>query len=354
MCQKLRYQFKEGYKLNKQARHITLFMPDLQNIIQSSNTRKFDNLELMLSRGIMEDCVDLPYYTQIAEQLGVVIEGDSFPMAAFELYGEAQSDDKHWVAIASPGLLVPNRSHLTMAQADHFNISEEDAKTFCEEMNIHFQEDELRFIFLNPGRWYCYANKPFTTSIHSPQEIVGQNIITHVPHGEHKMGWQRLFNEAQMLLHHSPTNQKRISEGMPEINHIWFWGGGTLPCGFQSKITNVISNDKCVKNMAKLGGVLASPYNEQQLSNIANLNDSVLMVLTIETLGLSDLTELDTTLFSSLIQALNKKQTDELHVIFEQGKKLVVTRKMLRQFWKRKKGLGHFFPLANDNYSFQD
>ncbi len=325
-------------------------MPDLQKIIQQNDTSKLNNLELMLSRGTMEDCVDLPCYSQIAEQLGLIIEGDSFPMAAIELYAEKLSDDKRWVAIASPGLLVPNRDHLSMLQADHFDISEEDAKSFCKEMNIHFKDDGLQFIFTDANRWYCYSDNPFTTSINSPQDIVGQNIITYVPHGENKMGWQNIFNETQMLLHHSATNQKRMSEGKPEINNIWFWGGGTLPSTFQSKMTNVITNDKCVKNMANLGGVLASPYNEQLISNIGNLNNSVLIVLNIESLGLSDLAELDSTLFSSLIKILNKKQADELHLYYGQEKKLVLTRKMLKQFWKRKKALNHFFPLANDDY----
>jgi len=320
-------------------------MPDLQNLIQQNNMSKLDNLELMLSRGVIEDCVGLSYHSRIAEQLGLVIEGDSFPMAAIELYGEKQSNDKRWVAIASPGLLAPNRDHLSMVQADHFDITEEEAKSFCEEMNTHFQEDGLTFIFVNPNRWYCYSDKSFTTPVNSPQDIVGQNIIDYVPHGENKMGWQQFFNEAQMLLHHSPTNQKRMSEGKPEINHIWFWGGGVLPNSYQAKLTHVICNDDCVKNIAKLGGVLASTYSEMQ---IPKLHDSTLIYLNIEKLGLTDLLTLDNSLFASLIAVINKKQADEIHLYYGQEKKLILTRKMLKQFWKRKKNLDHFFPQVDD------
>ena len=37
------------------------------------------------------------------------------------------------------------------------------------------------------------------------------------------------MNEAQMILHTHPVNAEREARGMPAVNSVWLWGGGTLP-----------------------------------------------------------------------------------------------------------------------------
>jgi len=322
---------------------VTLYLPGFIDAVRQQQSHKLANIECLFSRGaILENEEQFSPYKNIAKQLGMSLNNEQFPHAAIKHATEKNSDDHRWMTFASPILLLPNREHLAMVKANHFSLTEVEAESFCHELNLHFEEDELHFTYQTAEQWYCTAEKPFETAKISPETIIGENIYPHIPHGENKMSWQAVFNEVQMLLHHSPTNKKRIDAGKPEINSLWFWGAGQLPDNYQAQITSVITDDICVKSMAKLGSVLASPYNKQFSSNIKS-NAQNIIYLSNDFFSLMDLSKIDETLFLQLRNFLKSKIIDELVFYFSEEKKLVVTAKNIKRFWKRNRKFNTLF-----------
>ena len=63
----------------------------------------------------------------------------------------------------------------------------------------------------------------------SPDEVLGDDLFSHLPEGEGGRRWRALMTEAQVLLHNHSWNQQRAAQGQQPINSLWFWGGGVMP-----------------------------------------------------------------------------------------------------------------------------
>lgn len=81
-----------------------------------------------------------------------------------------------------------------------------------------------------PSRWQLRlaAGTPLP-AFAAPEAVLGQSLLAHLPQGADGRRWRALFNELQILLHQHPHNRARIAAGLPPINALWLWGGGTLP-----------------------------------------------------------------------------------------------------------------------------
>ena len=274
--------------------------------------------------------------------MGLTINQGSFPQAAIELYDSGETGNNLWKTIVSPVLLAPNREHLAMVQAEKFDISQRELAEFCCELNLHFQEESLIFKGQQTERWYCFAEIPFEVAQVSPTTIIGENIFPYIPQGDNRRSWQKIFNDCQMLLHHSACNQQRINAGKPEINSLWFWGGGVLPDAYQSNFSQVMTNDSCVKNMGKLGGATSVPLELEHFSQTFAPKQGNLIYLDMLQFTEQQLKQLDENVIATLRQTVQDRGIEKLHIVIDNRYLFTVTRKSIRQFWKRKKSLAEF------------
>ncbi len=172
-----------------------------------------------------------------------------------------------WVCCASPAIVMPNRDHLDLVQASDFDLSKAEATHFCNELNDFFQADGLRFVFYRPDQWYCYAESGFSVSPVAPSLIQGQDIAAHIPLAHTGHAWRKIFNDIQLLLHHSVTNQKRTLGKKPEINSLWLWGGGELKPGVARQSSfSLMSNDLYSRGLALSVGMEASGLSNKDLT----------------------------------------------------------------------------------------
>ena len=107
-----------------------------------------------------------------------------------------------------------------------------------------------------PTRWYlrCPADAR-VPSFAAPGDVLGDDLMRHLPAGENERQWRRLFNEAQVILHNHPVNARRVQRGLMPANTLWFWGAGKLPDWVRAPYTRVASDDDVTIALARLANV---------------------------------------------------------------------------------------------------
>lgn len=100
-------------------------------------------------------------------------------------------------------------------------------------------------------RWYLrlpVEAKP--PAFVAPADALGCDLFEHMPEGNTGRRWRALANEAQILLHNHPWNAKRVAQGKPPINSLWFWGGGILPDFVRTPHASVYADEAQLRALA--------------------------------------------------------------------------------------------------------
>jgi hypothetical protein len=84
---------------------------------------------------------------------------------------------------------------------------------------------------------------------------IGADAGHGLPEGEQRGPWHRLINEVQMVLATHPVNEARRRAGRPEVNSLWFWGGGGLPASGGAPWQSVWGEAPELPGLARLAGV---------------------------------------------------------------------------------------------------
>ena len=171
----------------------------------------------------------------------------------------------YWLC-ATPLHLETRRNALVAASTDQLPIGESESAAFAATLAGHLQSEGIALYAPAPGRWYLSSdNAPALTT--TPMDVVaGRDIRAHLPTGKDSARWRRILTEMQMLLHSHPVNEVRESRGLPPINSVWLWGGGTLPpapAKTQTPFTSVNSNDAAIRALAHHAGCRVKPLPEQ-------------------------------------------------------------------------------------------
>ncbi len=129
---------------------------------------------------------------------------------------------------ADPVHLTAGVDELILQDTD-LDITLEEARALAGEVEAFFAESAWRVEVLHPRRWYLHLPDAEALHTHSPEQALGRDVREHLPRGERTRFWHNSLNEVQMLLHASPVNAARETEGRARINSLWLWGAGCLP-----------------------------------------------------------------------------------------------------------------------------
>jgi len=126
--------------------------------------------------------------------------------------------------------------------------------------NQHFGDEGLRLEAPTPERWYLLTDKPCDLVTRPLVAVLGRPIAGQLPQGPEAHHWARFLNEVQMLFHHSEVNQRREAVGIPSLNGLWLWGGGSLVAPpDQASYERVFSADPLALGLARAGGIPTAP-----------------------------------------------------------------------------------------------
>jgi hypothetical protein len=182
-------------------------------------------------------------------------------------------------------------------------------------------------------RWYLRC--PIGTRLPqfaAPEDVLGDDMLQHLPQGDNERQWRHLLNEAQVILHNHPVNVRRTALGQMPVTSLWFWGAGTLPEWVRSQFTRVCGSDDVVialARLAKIAVVAAEPTavfhfeaNDTLLLDLADIRDPVV-------LARDWLQPLDA--------ALGKRSLNVLVLRFASGERITLKPMHRWRFWRRAK-----------------
>ncbi|MGY6269515.1 hypothetical protein ACXIUT_07480 [Achromobacter denitrificans] len=80
---------------------------------------------------------------------------------------------------------------------------------------------------LSPERWRLRLPDGLRPATASPLAVAGQRLNDWWRQDAQTRPWRRLLNEIQMAWHDHPVNEERAARGLPPVNALWLYGGGS-------------------------------------------------------------------------------------------------------------------------------
>lgn len=217
-----------------------LVLPGLEGLLSRSRCERLGGAGLERSLFSLFD-VDVPVEVDV-------------PVAAVTRQRDAGDAGEYWWLRADPVHLRVDRDRLVMMGNTALNIAEEECAQLVADLNQHFGDEDWTLEAVNARRWYLrLAHDPCIHTEALP-EVVGQDILPHMPRGTAEGRWRSLLNEVQMVLHASAVNREREARGLLPVNSLWFWGGGRLPQVPRGGWSQVWGSDTLTAGLASLGG----------------------------------------------------------------------------------------------------
>lgn len=190
----------------------------------------FDNLELpaletLIARGARARLEDASIERWLARVFDLG-PNDAPAFAPHALRGEGYEPGTDGWICADPVHLRLQSGSVVLADSSQFSITGDEARQMVETLNRNFAAMNFEFVAPAAERWYLRVARAPQLRTVPTAEVTGRNIARHLPVGDEQAYWRRVLNEAQMVLHGHPCNERRESSGQLPINSLWLWGPG--------------------------------------------------------------------------------------------------------------------------------
>lgn len=184
--------------------------------------------------------------------------GTAFPHAALSRNLESNdARDGLWL-YADPAYVIADAVTVRMLACGALGLTEEESQELAKPLKLLFGDAGFLLESSTSGRWFlrCPPGSRLP-SFAPPSKVVGDDLARHLPSGENEKQWRHLLNEAQVILHNHPINERRAREGKAPANSLWFWGTGLLPEWVRTTFSRVVSRGDEVVALAKLANLVA-------------------------------------------------------------------------------------------------
>ena|GEM_PF-639201 len=182
--------------------------------------------------------------------------GGDLPMAAVSWHGAGAAQPGAAAIHADPARLAVSYEAAVVMDPDELALSQDEADALTAALNEQlFAEAGARLAVAAPGRWVLHLDAAPDVRTIALEAWIGAEASGGLPQGPEQRAWHRLVNEVQMVLAAHPVNQARRREGRPEVNTLWFWGGGGLPEAEPAPWAAVWGEAPGLAGLARLTGV---------------------------------------------------------------------------------------------------
>lgn len=187
-----------------------------------------DALRRLLGRADMPAAGEPGGRAQVLRHCRILPKG--WPMAALTRQldcGDAEGNT--WLR-ADPVHVRADLNAVRMLGWGNLGLGETEAQALLKPLKLLFGDAGFPISAPVPERWYLMMPRESRLpAFVDPEDVLGDEIHDRLPQGDAGRRWRQLLNEAQILLHNHPVNERRQEQGLPAVNSLWFWGGGVLP-----------------------------------------------------------------------------------------------------------------------------
>jgi hypothetical protein len=299
---------------------LTLLLPELRRI-DLPNTSP---LARWISRG--DELSEARAGRDVALRECFEFLGTAFPYAALSRSLESNdARDALWL-YADPAYVIADAVTVRMLACGALGLTEEETHELTKPLKLLFGDAGFPLETSASGHWYlrCPSGSRLP-SFAPPSQVLGDNLARHLPSGENERQWRHLLNEAQVILHNHPINERRAREGKAPANSLWFWGAGSLPEWVRTTFSHVVSRSDDAVALAKLANV----STDVSLDN-ANIKSTDNVLFDAAELS----AELRETALSKIDEALRAKKLSRVEIKSEDGSRYRYEHSHRWRFWR--------------------
>ena len=266
---------------------LTLLVPELL-WPEPGDQRTLGNLPLpgfawLAGRAACRRQPAVPFETALAHRFGLADPA----LGALRLLGEDGGEaavDGYWLC-ADPVHLRFHHERIVLADSGAFELAEDEAQAFAAALNAEFA-DIGQLHVATARRWYLRLNPAGSVfagacrHVAAPlSAVAGRRVDNQL--ADHDATLTRWLNAVQMFLHGHPLNARREEAGLPPVNSLWLWGGGSLTRPPGGQFTAVWSEHPLAIGLARASGTPVYPLPEgfAGLAKLASPGSASLVVL---------------------------------------------------------------------------
>ncbi|MFW5969307.1 MAG: hypothetical protein ACOCP9_01575 [Halofilum sp. (in: g-proteobacteria)] len=331
------------------ARHLELVVPGLLGPVTDPDAiarlrPELPTLAWLLARSDPATATAPESLAPVFDAFGIA--GPEWPSAAPARLGEADGSavdpGERWWVRADPVHLRVDTTHARLFGPYALELQADESAALIERLNDFYAGDGLVFEAPVPDRWYIGCPRASDLRAVSLDRVAGRNVEAFMPEGSDARVWRAWLNEVQMLLHDAPVNTERERRGALPVNSVWLWGGGQCP-SVAAGPDHVYADEPVALGLARLAGmpaasVDAAPWAGEwaggtTLTVDARARDPLVhgdIEAWLEALG-----ALERDRIEPVARALRLGHLDAVTIAPGDGRRLLVTRRGLRRFWRR-------------------
>jgi len=173
---------------------------------------------------------------------------EPLPVAALTLRADRADPlrrNDYWLRI-DPVTLWADMARVFMTRAGFADLDPYERNEVENVVRAVLLEEGFQLHGEHPERWCIALAAPLPFAFTPLDEALGMDMAEALPEHPEARYWRRVLTEIQVALHNAPVNARRRAAGRPEINSVWFWGGGFLPDAAPSYLLDAVYSDNAV------------------------------------------------------------------------------------------------------------
>jgi hypothetical protein len=319
--------------------HVTLLIEPLRRMATLVDPAiGYPALERLWSRG--DECLLVcPTANHLRFALFGIEPGADLPVAALTHVNDRRAsaaNDYYWLRV-DPVSMWADMARVFMTSYGFADLDayERNEIEIC--IRDVLREEGIDLHAEHPERWCIALSRPLEFCFTPLEEALGMNVAEALPDHPEARYWRRILNEIQVALHNCPVNVRRRAGGKPQVNSVWFWGGGFIPEAAPHDLMDTVFSDNAVSR--GLAIINDCSIQEQSSAVLADLNGAGRSILIDWTPGLGDAQDemaLLESLVGSLLDRVDRGQM-ELTVYDGSGRGWTYGPGSRRRFWRRRK-----------------
>lgn len=328
------------------AVQIILLIEDLVRLVVSAPPEKrCPALERIWSRGQPRRIE-----SQTANHLRFALFGvrpeQDLPVAALTHVNDRQKrlrGEYYWLR-ADPVTMWADMARVVMTRYGFADLDAYDRNEIELCVRNVLNEEGIRLHTDHPERWCIALDKPLDFGFTPLDEALGMDVAEALPDHPEARHWRRILNEIQVELHNCPVNSRRRAAGKPEINSVWFWGGGFIPdAAPHNAVDTVYAESPVSRGLAIVNDCRIRSLRDAFEADFTDEGRVVLIDWSAVPGGVEDELSLLETLAGRL-QLLADTRPLELTVYTAGGEGRCYDRSARRRFWRRARPLSQLLP----------
>lgn len=249
------------------------------------------------------------------------------PVAALTRQHDANDATLNTWLRADPGHVRADLGVGRLLALGDMGLSPEEADALLRPLRPLFGDEGFPISAPVPDRWYLMLPREARLpAFAGPDQVLGDDLYSHLPQGEPGRRWRRLLNEAQVILHNHPVNAQRLAQGRLPVNTLWFWGAGTVPDAVRAAWTRVVSGEVLLQALAGLAGIPVEAPSDATCIDAGTL---------LDLRDARDLPALERDWIAPLLTRQRRGDLATLELAFTDGLRVTVRANHRWRFWRK-------------------